>query len=210
MGPAKQRGRVFLLLIPVFVAALAWAGYLLFRQRPPAIPTPGRADSTSIPTVADAAQKPPPLREQYTQAGLTLELWTPRGQNPLYFKGETVRVNAKASADCHIYVFDVTPDSSVVWLVSDGDGRNAVRGQRVYSISDDFGRAVDFTVSPPYGSEVIKAFAAGCRLPAESLFGLPGTVEEKVLRVRNFATGLPGPVPYAEQFLVLRSEAKRE
>ncbi len=124
--------------------------------------------------------------------GLKLALWTDKGRKPSYQEGEQMVAFLKADRDCYVQL-----------IYHDAEGRdflifpkrfrrdNFIKAGKVYQIPGP-GDRFRFTVSPPFGTEVLKAFASTEPVPLPQgkfvgggLLMMSGSTKEVVERLKR-------------------------
>ena len=92
--------------------------------------------------------------------GLNLALWTDKGRKPAYQEGEQMVVFLKADRDCYVQLIYHDAERRDFLIFPNKFRRdNFVKAGKVYQIPGP-GDRFRFTVSPPFGTEVLKAFAS--------------------------------------------------
>jgi len=89
----------------------------------------------------------------------SIEVFTDRGKNAVYKKGETFKVKFRTERDSFVYLFYTDAENNVTLLFPNKYNKNNfVKADREYSIPDE-SMNFKFTVREPFGTEVIKAVA---------------------------------------------------
>ncbi|RKY62610.1 MAG: hypothetical protein DRP95_01120, partial [Candidatus Latescibacterota bacterium] len=97
--------------------------------------------------------------------GIKLALWTDKGRKPAYQEGEQMVVFLKADRDCYVQLIYHDAEGRDFLIFPNKFRRdNFVKAGKVYEIPGP-GDRFRFTVSPPFGTEVLKAFASTEPIP---------------------------------------------
>lgn len=97
--------------------------------------------------------------------GLKLALWTDKGRKPSYQEGEQMVAFLKADRDCYVQLIYHDAEGRDFLIFPNRFRRdNFIKAGKVYQIPGP-GDRFRFTVSPPFGTEVLKAFASTDPIP---------------------------------------------
>jgi len=97
--------------------------------------------------------------------GINLALWTDKGRKPAYREGEQMVAFLKADRDCYVQLIYHDAEGRDFLIFPNRFRRdNFIKAGRVYQIPGP-GDRFRFTVSPPFGTEVLKAFASTDPIP---------------------------------------------
>ncbi len=132
---------------------------------------PAKYVPQSIPLRPDnfaIAQSDLELLRDIDEAGeLKVVVWTDRGNGAVYHENESLKIYLKASSACYVYVVyhDAAGNNVLIYpnQLSERDVR--IDAGRVFELGGH-DTPFEFTVAPPFGTELIKVFASSKPLPA--------------------------------------------
>ena len=88
-----------------------------------------------------------------------IEVWVDRGNGAVYSLGETLEISFRSERDCYLKLYHVSAAGEVRLIFPNTFcAENLVRANVVYRIPGD--DAFEFVMTPPLGSEIIKAVAS--------------------------------------------------
>lgn len=116
-------------------------------------------DKVSYKLIPAIAEEMEPLMGEGGR-GLKLALWTDKGRKPSYQEGEQMVAFLKADKDCYVYlIYHDAGGRNFLIFPNKFRKENFIREGKVYQIPGP-GDKFRFTVGPPFGTEVLKAFAS--------------------------------------------------
>ena len=96
-----------------------------------------------------------------------LDLWIDKGDGGIYREGEKLYVNIKADRDCYVkLVYFTASGDKIVIFPNEYDRNTKIQGNRLYQIPNE-SSAFDFVIEPPFGAEMLIAFASTKPLPVD-------------------------------------------
>jgi hypothetical protein len=127
-------------------------------------------------------------REKEDSEEFKVKVWPDKGEGSLYREGESLKFYFKANKDCYVYLYHMNSLGEVSILFPNAYRQdNFVHAYQVYSVPDEMAN-FDFKVTPPFGSEIIKAVASlqpleNIGIPSEGvLFKRVGKVTDQEVR----------------------------
>ncbi|MEE8433952.1 MAG: DUF4384 domain-containing protein, partial [bacterium] len=96
-----------------------------------------------------------------------LDLWIDKGDGGIYREGEKLYVNLKADRDCYVKLVYLTASGQkIVIFPNEYDRNTKIQGNRNYLIPNETA-GFDFVIEPPFGAEMLIAFASTNPLPVD-------------------------------------------
>jgi hypothetical protein len=125
-------------------------------------------------------------------AKLEVKLWVDRLDGGVYEEGEKMKVYVWANKECYLYLIyrDVSGNELLIFPNTYRES-NRIVGNTVYeipSVSDRF----EFTVVPPFGVEILKAFASTHPMPNLEGQEVKGGIKQLKLSLNKLAETLRG------------------
>lgn len=109
------------------------------------------------------------LKDSHRSQELDVTVWTDRGDGAVYKENESLKIYLKSSKTCYVSVVyhDAGGNNILIYPNDLAAGNVQIQGGRVFELG---GRDTpfEFTVAPPFGTELIKVFASDRPLPALS------------------------------------------
>lgn len=88
------------------------------------------------------------------------KVWPDRGEGAIYKENETVRFLFRTNKDCYVYLYHMDSVGQVRLLFPNRyRASNRVNANKTYTIPDET-MNFEFQISPPFGSEIVKAVAS--------------------------------------------------
>jgi hypothetical protein len=91
--------------------------------------------------------------------GLSVEVWTDRGNEAVYQPGEKMEVRVRSSEDSHVLVYELDAEGYVRLLFPDGNGSGFVEARETYRLPPDNSN-VELVVQEPVGECYIVSIAS--------------------------------------------------
>ena len=115
----------------------------------------GWSSVTALATVALLAWPPPPACAR----GLGVEVWTDRGDDAVYQPGQRIEVQARASDDAYLLVYEIDAEGGVRLLYPYRGSTGYVEGRQTYRVPPERAN-VDLVVDGPVGQCYVVAIAS--------------------------------------------------
>jgi hypothetical protein len=98
--------------------------------------------------------------------GLSVEVWTDRGNDAVYQPGDRMQVKVRSSEDAHVLVYEIDTEGYVRLLFPDGGGSGFLEGRQTYRLPpEDSG--IELVVQQAVGQSYIVGIASAA--PFDSL-----------------------------------------
>jgi uncharacterized protein DUF4384 len=91
--------------------------------------------------------------------GLSVEVWTDRGNEAVYQPGERMQVRMRSSEDSHVLVYEIDAEGYVRLLYPEGNGSGFVEARETYQLPPE-NSGVELVVQEPVGECYLVAIAS--------------------------------------------------
>ena len=137
---------------------------------------------------------------------LDLKLWVDRLDGAVYQKGEKMTAYIRADKDCYLYLFyhDAGGKAFLIFPNRFRPNNYITRGN-VYEIPNRVDQ-FDFTIVPPFGVEILKAFASTQPLPELKGKEVAGGIKQLKLSAAELAKALRGVAMTAGEAELVEAE----
>jgi len=102
---------------------------------------------------------------QQPKSDLQVDVWIDRADGAIYQQGEKLTVFIRASKDCNLYlIYHDAEGKDILIYPNARQANNRILSGVIYQIPDSRD-TFNFTIQPPFGSEILKAIVANKNLP---------------------------------------------
>ncbi|MDD5286638.1 MAG: DUF4384 domain-containing protein, partial [Desulfuromonadaceae bacterium] len=100
------------------------------------------------------------------QAGGMISIATTKGgRHQIFHEGEIVQFNIRTGKPLYLYVYDINPKGEATLLFPKAGEAESPRRPGINHLIPDDNDTWEIRVEPPYGTDAVKVFASGKRLP---------------------------------------------